>query len=454
MHLPPIVNPEPTIFRKNQANISLDSVTQQRDGCCRFCRGFAWAGQHEVRTLSENGTIPQRSLHKSVKPYTIQERENFDQHKYDMLFRRWCQESRYDWLFEEPHLKTNASGTYIWKIPDDDPRLRHIAMMKQQHENAVTAKKMYNEDLTQERNALMEQLRKQDLASKILLDAIHRENPEMAKQYRALDLERKRRQVHTEWLCVKQVKLVAAAHAGLVQEPHKRRASDQIPDDLPMKKQRTVAKSVKWASNLELDAPQVTPTGMRKRPAKSILKPVGTQVNVMPVPFAGNGRPAGANSGKQLADECRIASARPSNDFAFAQESNIPSAHALPSKDLSFLPIFPGFEPSRIRKYELSGHRDRAWDDEPSESDRFYFEADPRRNCTGTDGSKLSFYPLSSLDNPSSSSSLPANNVELSTNTITYSDLSSAQGRLWCVEDTDAIKEWISTVRYLDFTSS
>ncbi|KAI5850093.1 hypothetical protein BZA05DRAFT_454395 [Tricharina praecox] len=199
----PVIKPTaPIKFRKGEVrNIDLDAVHQQEDGCCKFCRGFAWAGQVEEREMDKDGEVPCRSQHKTVVPYTEEEKAVFAQNKYDMLFRRWCQESRYDWIFEAPRLKN-------WEIPQDDPRLRHISMLRQQHKATYGAPKMYDADLLAGRNNLREDITRQDVAAKIMIDAIRKENPALADAYAKLDLERKRRQVRADWLCIRQVKAV------------------------------------------------------------------------------------------------------------------------------------------------------------------------------------------------------------------------------------------------------
>jgi hypothetical protein len=201
IQIPNIKYPSPLKFHEGQCKgIDLNAVHQQEDGCCKFCRGFSWAGKVEEREVEKGGEVPCKSLHKSVKPYTKEEQREFAQFKYDMLFRRWCQESRYDWIFETPQ----PSG---WEIPQDDPRLRHISMLRQQHKATYGAPKMYDADLMDTRNQLRAELSKQDFAAKILIDAIRKENPVLAAAYDKMDLERKRRQVRTDWLCIKQVKI-------------------------------------------------------------------------------------------------------------------------------------------------------------------------------------------------------------------------------------------------------
>lgn len=206
--LAPVLKSLPPLkFRQGEIEgIDINSVRQQADGCCRFCRGYSWAGKVDVREVDKGADVPCQSLHRSVVPYTAEETAQFARHKYELLFRRWCRESRYDWIFETPKLSD-------WEIPRDDPRLRHITMLKQQHTVTAGAPKMYNGDLVAGYNQRREELTKQDVAAKILIDAVRLENPQLAATYASMDLERKRRQVRTDWLCVKQVK-VARKEAG------------------------------------------------------------------------------------------------------------------------------------------------------------------------------------------------------------------------------------------------
>jgi hypothetical protein len=284
--IPNIKYPFPRKFQEGECeNIDLSSVHQQEDGCCKFCRGFSWAGQVEEREVEKGGEVPCKSQHKSVVPYTEEEQHAFAQFKYDMLFRRWCRESRYDWIFETPQ----PSG---WEIPQDDPRLRHISMLRQQHKATYGAPKMYDADLMASRNQLRVELSRQDFAAKVLIDAIRKENPTLASAYDKMNLERKRRQVRTDWLCVRQVRIrrkeppkkptapiaIAAALAvpkpaprpveGIPQTASKRSAAPtETQEYKPIKK-------VKFAA--EPEGPTVNP---RKTPAKSILKSASSVAN-------------------------------------------------------------------------------------------------------------------------------------------------------------------------------
>lgn len=272
--VPAIKYPTPHKFRRGEIkDIDLDAVRQQADGCCKFCRGFAWAGQAEEREIEKGAEVPCHSWHKSVKPYTAEENAEFSQHKYDMLFRRWCRESRYDWIFETPKL----SGS--WEIPKDDPRLRHITMLKQQHKTAVDAPKLYDADLISSYNELRAKLSKQDIAARIMIEAIRRENPPLARTYERMDLERRRKQVKIDWLCVKQVKVIVKSPpkkqkptelVPLATKPAKRSAGENL---FPVDPEKS-AKRVKFAS--EPEGP--TTTG-QKTPSKGILKTSNSVAN-------------------------------------------------------------------------------------------------------------------------------------------------------------------------------
>jgi len=268
--VPILKNPAPLKFRQGEVEaIDINAVHQQADGCCRFCRGFSWAGQVEVREINKGEDVPCRSLHRSLVQYTAEEKAEFTQNKYDMLFRRWCRESRYDWIFDTP----KPSG---WEIPKDDPRLRHISMVKQQHKATYGAPKMYNGDLVAGYNQRRTDLTKQDIAAKILIDGVRKENPVLAATYEKMDLERKRRQVKTDWLCVKQVKIVLkepaskrkAAEAN--SNNHKRSKDDSSHQPTPEKP----AKRVKFASQ-----PAGPTINGQKTPAKGILKTTSSSVN-------------------------------------------------------------------------------------------------------------------------------------------------------------------------------
>ncbi|KAA8898765.1 hypothetical protein FN846DRAFT_921244 [Sphaerosporella brunnea] len=284
--IPNIKYPSPRKFQEGECeNIDLNSVHQQEDGCCKFCRGFSWAGKVEEREVEKGGEVPCKSQHKSTIPYTKEEQREFDRFKYDALFRRWCKESRYDWVFETPQ----PSG---WEIPQDDPRLRHISMLRQQHKATYGAPKMYDADLMASRTQLRTEISRQDLAAKILIDAIRKENPTLAAAYEKMDLERKRRQVRTDWLCVKQVKIrrkeppkeqaaFTTVASPAVPKPAPRPVVGKVPKTV-LKRAAAPAeqeefkpvKRVKFAS--EPEGPTVNP---RKTPAKGILKTTSSVVS-------------------------------------------------------------------------------------------------------------------------------------------------------------------------------
>ncbi|KAF8544778.1 hypothetical protein BDD12DRAFT_439583 [Trichophaea hybrida] len=272
--VPILKNPAPLKFRHGEVEgIDINAVHQQSDGCCRFCRGFSWAGQVETREINKGEDVPCQSLHRSVVLYTAEEKAEFAHNKYDMLFRRWCRESRYDWIFEPPK-------TSDWEIPKDDPRLRHISMVKQQNKATYGAPKMYDGDLVAGYNQRRADLTKQDIAAKILIDAVRKENPVLAATYEKMDLERKRRQVKIDWLCVKQVKVVLKVPIP------KRKASEVDSNDHKLSKDDSSrhpshdptpekpAKRVKFASQ-----PAGPTINGQKTPAKGILKTTNGSLN-------------------------------------------------------------------------------------------------------------------------------------------------------------------------------
>jgi hypothetical protein len=285
--------------------IDTDSVRQQPDGCCKFCRGFPWAGQVEVRPMGEDGKVPCRSQHKSVNPYSAGEKVAHSKGHYDTLFRRWCRESRFDWIFEKPVL----GGAQSWELPLDDPRLRHIPMMRRQlHMATLDAPNIFDGDLAACYAELRSNFARQDVAARILIDAIKKENPKLGEAYEKLDLERKRRQVRTDWLCVRQVKLetaetvkiqsrdsvkadvhtttkkrktvstvsAEAESLGAVHNPSKRQrlGINDISQELPLGKAPMNSKRVTFAT--EHAGPHING---QKPPAKGILKQSGNLVN-------------------------------------------------------------------------------------------------------------------------------------------------------------------------------
>ena len=282
--------------------VDVHSVRQQPDGCCKFCRGFPWAGQVEVRAMGKDGEVPRRSQHKSINPYTAEEEMAHSQGHYDTLFRRWCRESRFDWIFEKPVL----DGAQSWELPTDDPRLRHIPMMmRQPHMATLDVPKIYDGNMATYFVQLRSNLTKQDVAARILIDGIKREDPKLGAAYEKLDLERKRRQVRIDWLCVRRVKLetaetvevpsresvkvdadtttkkrkavstvsAEAESLGAVHNPSKRQrlGIDNILQKLPLAK---TLKRVTFAA--EHAGPHING---QKPPAKGILKQSGNSVN-------------------------------------------------------------------------------------------------------------------------------------------------------------------------------
>lgn len=193
---------------KNPVKIDWESPYQQQDGCCRFCRGFSWAGKVETREIARFGDeVESRPQHKSVVPYTEREKEEFANNVFDSFWRRCCQESRWDWLFEEPQISGASAET--WKIPKSDPRLRHFRRFKGPKGNAHGGLTLADNDLLKELETLRDSLSRQDIAAKIFIDAVFKSgNHELAQDLTKADKERKRRQVHTEMLCVRQVRLL------------------------------------------------------------------------------------------------------------------------------------------------------------------------------------------------------------------------------------------------------
>ncbi|PWW71934.1 hypothetical protein C7212DRAFT_366868 [Tuber magnatum] len=196
------------VREKNPVKINWDSPYQQQDGCCRFCRGFSWAGKVETREITRFGDeVESKPQHKSVIPYTEREKEEFANNVFDSFWRRCCQESRWDWLFEEPQISGTSPET--WKIPKSDPRLRHFRRFKGPKGNAHGGLTLADNDLLKELEALRDNLSRQDTAAKIFIHAVFKSgNHELAQDLTKADKERKRRQVHTEMLCVRQVRLL------------------------------------------------------------------------------------------------------------------------------------------------------------------------------------------------------------------------------------------------------
>ena len=190
--------------------IPYDNPYQQQDGRCCFCRGFKWAGTVETRSIARYGDeVECRSRHHSAIPYTEREIEDFRKGVFDSFWRRCCQESRWDWVFEEP--VPNEPTEVEWQIPQWDVRLRHFRRFK----NPRTGE-AFGEGLSlPQKNQLLElyelqtKLSRQDLAAKLFIDAVEEVgNEELARDLRKMDKERKRLQVQTEFLCVRQVRLM------------------------------------------------------------------------------------------------------------------------------------------------------------------------------------------------------------------------------------------------------
>lgn len=289
--LPQIKVPDPIDFEKSEhsGKIIKNSAIQQSDGCCVHCRGFSWAGKLEIRELPEDETkVPVRSQHKLVKPYIPEELADFSKHNYTRLFERWCQESRWDWIFEEPKLETEDEGTkFAWKIPQDDPRLRHIAIKnKEGHRLQVqTGEKWYYGDSKEEYESLIGRYTKQDIAARLLIDAVSRQNPELGQKYEDLNLERKRRQVKANLLCVRQVKVVKRKAAKDSKKPsgaltEMPRAASKLARGTAtiasnkrtrLRPEASPSKRVKFSKNFLGPSPRKTTAQLLS--VKSILKP-------------------------------------------------------------------------------------------------------------------------------------------------------------------------------------
>lgn len=206
--------------------VSSESLIQQKDGKCKICRGFRWAGLIFNRDATEGQEVPVFSLHKSMKPYTSQELQEFRAGNHSSLFRRWCQESRWDWLFEDPPLSGLDEDGKTWTIPKDDPRLRHVTRL-----NEIT--RFYDADRMDIYEGLKLEFSEQDLAAKRFIDAISKSgNLEVANKLKQMDMERKRRQVQVKFLCVRQVKLNIIGKDATKTRTAKRPANaDLHPDD-------------------------------------------------------------------------------------------------------------------------------------------------------------------------------------------------------------------------------
>lgn len=212
---------------ENGVKVSSESLIQQKDGKCKVCRGFRWAGVILNRDMTEGQEVPVFSQHKSVRPYTPQELQEFRAGNHSSLFRRWCQESRWDWLFEDPPLSGLTEDRKAWSIPKDDPRLRHVTRL-----NEIT--KFYDADRMDIYEGLMLELSEQDLAAKRFITAISKSgNLEVANKLKEMDMERKRRQVQVRFLCVRQVQINIVGKDTTKTRTRKRPANDPNihPDD-------------------------------------------------------------------------------------------------------------------------------------------------------------------------------------------------------------------------------
>ena len=204
--------PPPINWEKDEHPLQIlyDSPYQQRDGRCSFCRGFKWAGVVESRRIERYGDeVECRSQHRSAIPYTKGELEDFRKGVFDSFWRRCCQESRWDWVFDEPVPK--QPGKPEWQIPQWDVRLRHYRRFKNPLTGGAHGHGLFlpHESDLLELQELQKKLSRQDLAAKLFIDAIKEAgNKELASDLRKMDKERKRKQVQTEFLCVRQVRLV------------------------------------------------------------------------------------------------------------------------------------------------------------------------------------------------------------------------------------------------------
>lgn len=276
---------------EEEGKVSSESLMQQKDGKCKICRGFKWAGIVLTREISEGEEVPCYSQHKSVKPYTPQELEEFKKRNHDSLFRRWCQESRWDWLFEDPPLSGLDKDGNDWVIPGDDPRLRHITRLNE-------VGKCYDADRLDLYMGMKNEFSKQDLAAKRFIDAIEKSgNLTVAHQLKQMDMERKRRQVEVKFLCVRQVRIVVkgkesvrakagkrpASAADLHTESHKRprpTVEDVDDEDAPPK---PVARKI---ANPRSRRPLVKTNGNGKQTTATIIPPTVLEpLQRIPAPF-------------------------------------------------------------------------------------------------------------------------------------------------------------------------
>lgn len=231
MSVPALVYPEPidweALSARGGPKVSSESRLQQKDGKCVLCRGMSWAGRVYTREIAEGEDVPCLSHHKSVIPYTQAELREITATNSDPVFRRWCQESRWDWLFNEPPASGLKEDGTPWTIPNDDPRLRHIARLgdPENLEHPTEAMRMLIFTTLQEKYTA------QDLAAKRFIDGIESTgNVVLTEKLKKMDLERKRRQVEQRWLCVRQVKVVVKEKESILRHGRKRTAADADAD--------------------------------------------------------------------------------------------------------------------------------------------------------------------------------------------------------------------------------
>lgn len=239
LFVPVVLYPEPidweALSARGGPKVSSESRLQQKDGKCVVCRGMSWAGKVYTREIAEGEDVPCLSHHKSVIPYTQAELKEITPTSSDPVFRRWCQESRWDWLFSDPPVSGLNDDETPWRIPNDDPRLRHVARLgdPENLEHPTEAMRMLIFTRLQEKYTA------QDLAAKRFIDGIQSTgNLILAEKLKKMDLERKRRQVDQKWLCVRQVKVVVKEKESIFRHGRKRTAADADIEENNAKKAR------------------------------------------------------------------------------------------------------------------------------------------------------------------------------------------------------------------------
>lgn len=261
--------------------VSSESLIQQKDGKCKICRGFKWAGIILTREISEGEEVPCHSQHKSVKPYTPQELREFNRGDHDSLFRRWCQESRWDWLFEDPPLSGLDKDGNEWVIPGDDPRLRHVTRLNE-------LGKCYDADRLDLYLNMKKEFSRQDLAAKRFISAIERAgNPTLAHQLKQMDIERKRRQVEVKFLCVRQVKVVIKGTDSTVAHLGKRTASaaDLHPENNKKQRTKNPTPKTRRIATMRNRKPLVKTHGNGKQTASIVPPTILEPLQRIPAPF-------------------------------------------------------------------------------------------------------------------------------------------------------------------------